>query len=180
MSSQEGRPRQDSTPRAAAALFPSLTPQTPTTDYRLAPNPPCIALAKLPLCNAELNAALPESDLKAALFDKAASAGPFCARADSAALLLARDAKAAELPEMAARAAPLVFSADAIPALSLPCDCSAARPAAELNDDAATAALAKAGPFFAKLANADEFFAIRLAATCRFAKEALLPANCAN
>jgi hypothetical protein len=107
---------------------------------------------------------LPESALKAELFDRAASAGPFWARADSAALLLARDAKAAEFPEMAASAAPFVLSADAIPALSLPEDCSAARPAAELNDAAATAAFARAAPFCEKLAKAPGFYAISPAA----------------
>src|SRR4051794_363620 len=81
---------------------------------------------------------------------------------------------------MAASAAPFEFSADAMPALSLPCDCSDARPAAELNDEAATAAFAKAAPFLAKLANADEFFAISPAATCRFWNDARSAASCAN
>ena len=123
-----------------------------------------IALATLPDCKAAPNAALLISCRKFELFDNAARAALFFASTCSAAVLFASAEKALGLAEIAAIAAPLLCSADATEALSLPSALSDASDAAALNFEAAMAASASADPDRAKFANADGFFAIRLAA----------------
>ena len=88
--------------------------------------------------------------------------------------------KAAGFAEMAESAAPFCCKAESMALFSLPWPWSAERPAAELNFDAAIAALAKADPFFAKCEKADWFFAMRLAADCKLRKDAALLDNCRN